>query len=650
VREAHFSEGVNRRSLAAIETALFVVTLADDAYDVLDWSARGKRLLAGNREVRRRRAGAGAVAAKCAVTQSSHPHRHPPPIAHAFPHLAPTPAPFTQHPDVWYDKSLTLVVQANGAAGMNAEHSWADAPAVAHMWETVLLLYEHRLAPYAPDGHVRRLAPAGGGSSSDAWDELADSLVAGERSCRRSRAARVEARANEALSAVAAVLGAPQLAPPPSGTGGSAPPSTSTPAAAAAGAAGTTPSPSSSAGEPLGSPAALGSTAKAPSGPGAGGGVSPPWARLGWSLNRATEAAIASAVAAHRAAWDDLDLAVGAFTGYGKDFVKRCRVSPDAYIQAAFQLAYWRDQGHFDATYESSMTRLFLHGRTETVRPLTQEVAAFVRAMEDGGSPPQEKLRALQAAAARHVLGYTDAMAGRGIDRHLFALLIVAVGKGVDSPFLKAALSVPWKLSTSQQPQQQTAYWSIKEPGMREKVSPGGGFGPGAWRALGACVCVWGGVGDWGTRFSPDLNRGTHACPPSLFLLSPLPLPPARRAVASDGYGVSYMVSGEGEVFFHVSSQVSAANTDSARFLGRIFTALTEMKAVLEVAVAAEEERAKAKGAGAAAAAGTAAAVPAPPAAAAPAPATPGGANGSAPNGGGTGSSAGGGTGEPAVK
>lgn len=52
MREAHFSEGVNRRSLAAIETALFVVTLADDAYDVMDWSARGKRLLAGNREVR----------------------------------------------------------------------------------------------------------------------------------------------------------------------------------------------------------------------------------------------------------------------------------------------------------------------------------------------------------------------------------------------------------------------------------------------------------------------------------------------------------------------------------------------------------------------------------------------------------------------
>lgn len=30
----------------------------------------------------------------------------------------------------------------------------------------------------------------------------------------------------------------------------------------------------------------------------------------------------------------------------------------------ALQLAYHRDQGRFDATYESSMTRLFLHVST----------------------------------------------------------------------------------------------------------------------------------------------------------------------------------------------------------------------------------------------------------------------------------------------
>jgi carnitine O-palmitoyltransferase 1 len=82
------------------------------------------------------------------------------------------------------------------------------------------------------------------------------------------------------------------------------------------------------------------------------------------------------------------------------------------------------------------------------VRPLTEEATKFVRAMLDKDASPTDKLKALQVAAQRHVKGYTDAMSGKGIDRHLFALYVVSVGKSVDSAFLKKALSVPWKLST----------------------------------------------------------------------------------------------------------------------------------------------------------------------------------------------------------
>lgn len=35
--------------------------------------------------------------------------------------------------DRWFDKSLTMVAFSNGRFGMNVEHSWADAPVVAHM-------------------------------------------------------------------------------------------------------------------------------------------------------------------------------------------------------------------------------------------------------------------------------------------------------------------------------------------------------------------------------------------------------------------------------------------------------------------------------------------------------------------------------------
>lgn len=34
----------------------------------------------------------------------------------------------------WCDKSFNVIVFANGKVGLNAEHSWADAPTLAHMW------------------------------------------------------------------------------------------------------------------------------------------------------------------------------------------------------------------------------------------------------------------------------------------------------------------------------------------------------------------------------------------------------------------------------------------------------------------------------------------------------------------------------------
>lgn len=38
----------------------------------------------------------------------------------------------------------------------------------------------------------------------------------------------------------------------------------------------------------------------------------------------------------------DLDFFVYRYRGYGKTFIKSCKVSPDAYIQLAMQLAYYK--------------------------------------------------------------------------------------------------------------------------------------------------------------------------------------------------------------------------------------------------------------------------------------------------------------------
>ena len=38
----------------------------------------------------------------------------------------------------WFDKSVQIIVGANGHIGLNGEHSWADAPIVGHFWEFVI--------------------------------------------------------------------------------------------------------------------------------------------------------------------------------------------------------------------------------------------------------------------------------------------------------------------------------------------------------------------------------------------------------------------------------------------------------------------------------------------------------------------------------
>ena len=47
----------------------------------------------------------------------------------------------------WFDKTITLVGFENGHVGMNAEHSFADAPVVAHLvsrWQTPIDVAVHQ--------------------------------------------------------------------------------------------------------------------------------------------------------------------------------------------------------------------------------------------------------------------------------------------------------------------------------------------------------------------------------------------------------------------------------------------------------------------------------------------------------------------------
>ncbi|XP_063335916.1 carnitine O-palmitoyltransferase 1, muscle isoform isoform X7 [Pelmatolapia mariae] len=205
--------------------------------------------------------------------------------------------------------------------------------------------------------------------------------------------------------------------------------------------------------------------------------------RLQWQIPNECQNVIETSYLSAKQIADDVDFHGYLFAEFGKGLIKKCRTSPDAFIQLALQLAQFRN---------------------------AQRLALF------------------RKAAEKHQNMYRLAMTGSGIDRHLFCLYIVSKYLGVDSPFLTKVLLEPWKLSTSQTPQQQLNLVDINK--FPKYVGGGGGFGP----------------------------------------------------VTDDGYGVSYIIVGENLITFHISSKFSSPDTDSYRFGQHIRKAMLDIQALFK--------------------------------------------------------------------
>lgn len=229
----------------------------------------------------------------------------------------------------------------------------------------------------------------------------------------------------------------------------------------------------------------------------------------------------------------DVDLQIFDHKEWGKGTIKKCKVSPDAFVQIAIQLAYYKENGKFVQTYEASMTRLYLGGRTETVRSCTEESCDFVKAMLDKSCTNEERVKLLHKAAERHTILYKDAMNGKGIDRHLFALYVASKGLGYDCQFLGDLLTRPWILSTSQTPHTQQT--NVPDPN---------------WKSFSDKLCSGGGF----------------------------------MAVAEHGYGISYLFPSDHRIFFHITSRHSSPQTNTERFGKLLFDSLDEIKALFDKA------------------------------------------------------------------
>ncbi|WP_433477554.1 choline/carnitine O-acyltransferase [Spirillospora sp. CA-142024] len=120
------------------------------------------------------------------------------------------------------------------------------------------------------------------------------------------------------------------------------------------------------------------------------------------------------------------------FDGFGTDEIKRLKMSPDAFVQMAYQLAHKRAKGHAGATYESIATRQYQHGRTEAMRVVTPEVLRFVEIMDDPAAGPAPRRDAFRAAADAHVRRAKECQAGQAPEQHLWELQLIQKRRGAE--------------------------------------------------------------------------------------------------------------------------------------------------------------------------------------------------------------------------
>ncbi|KAG6446225.1 carnitine O-acetyltransferase [Manduca sexta] len=150
----------------------------------------------------------------------------------------------------------------------------------------------------------------------------------------------------------------------------------------------------------------------------------------------------------------NLELNCFQYDKYGKNFIKSQKLSPDSYLQMAMQLAFYRLHNTPGAHYESAATRMYVGGRTETIRSCSIESIDFAKTMLNTKSSPKEKVAALQKAIKAHKDYTVQALQGLGVDRHLLGLKLTAIENGIPLPKLYSdpgfTRSAHMRISTSQ--------------------------------------------------------------------------------------------------------------------------------------------------------------------------------------------------------
>lgn len=268
--------------------------------------------------------------------------------------------------DRWFDKPIQMIVYEDGTGGVNGEHTWADAMAVVSLFERVTRSVEAELK--ASGGLPDPLPPRG----------------------------------------KVGAPGASQASAAAGGGGGEIPgstPGTSTSMLRTWSSAAPAPDREQQSVLDL---------------------IKPP-RKLKWELDVPAMQSVELAATHLREISHKVDLQTFDFRSFGKSFIKRYRLIPDFFVQMAIQLAHYRLHRRIVATYESCHTRLFYHGRTETIRTTSVEVRNWLESMEGScGKSDSERFDLLKEAIKAHKAFGKDCLMGKGIDRHLLGMYILS--------------------------------------------------------------------------------------------------------------------------------------------------------------------------------------------------------------------------------
>ncbi len=295
------------------------------------------------------------------------------------------------------------------------------------------------------------------------------------------------------------------------------------------------------------------------------------------------------------------------FGAYGKNFITSMGFSPDAFVQMAFQAAYYGLYGRVECTYEPAMTKMYLHGRTEAIRTISDESVNFVQTFW-ADNPAEQKIEALRKACQRHTATTRDCLKAQGCDRHLYALFCLWQ-RTVDEDRASIASS-------------SAGCYSSPVDGM----SDAGGSspprepaylldGPATTSTLTSNTAIHRSRGDSTTsRASSSAANGPGSpAPPHLPLIFADPgwdklnttilstsncgNPSLRQfgfgPVSGDGFGIGYIIKDEG-----ISICVSSRHRQTRRFVDTLESYLLEIRRILRITAAAKGPAGMARGGG----------------------------------------------------